>query len=79
MDRFLIEDEVYARFFSGGPNGRPMFDLPGFGLATLRDLGVEAEWTGHCTYSDPARFFSYRRTTHEGAADYGRLISDITL
>lgn len=79
MDRFLIEDERYSRFFSGGPNGRPMFDLPGFGLATLRELGVEAEWIGHCTYSDPARFFSYRRATHEGAADYGRLISAITL
>lgn len=79
MDRFLIEDERYSRFFSGGPNGRPMFDLPGFGLATLRDLGVEAEWIGHCTYSDPARFFSYRRATHEGAADYGRLISAIAL
>ena len=79
MDRFLIEDERYSRFFSGGPNGRPMFDLPGFGLATLRELGVEAEWIGHCTYSDPARFFSYRRATHEGAADYGRLISAIAL
>ena len=79
MDRFLIEDERYSRFFSGGPNGRPMFDLPGFGLATLRELGVEAEWIGHCTYSDPARFFSYRRATHEKAADYGRLISAITL
>lgn len=79
MDRFLIEDEGYARFFSGGPNGRPMFDLPGFGLATLRELDVDAEWIGHCTYSDPARFFSYRRATHEGAADYGRLISAITL
>ena len=79
MDRFLIEDDRYARFFSGGPNGRPMFDLPGFGLATLRDLGVDAEWIGHCTYSDPVRFFSYRRATHEGAADYGRLISAITL
>lgn len=79
MDRFLIEDDRYARFFSGGPNGRQMFDLPGFGLATLRDLGVDAEWIGHCTYSDPVRFFSYRRATHEGAADYGRLISAITL
>ena len=78
MDRFLDEPEN-QRFFSGGPNGRPMFDLPGFGLARLRDLGVAAEWTGHCTYSDPARFFSYRRATHEGAADYGRLISAIRL
>ena len=79
MDRFLAEDDSFARFFAGGPQGRPMFDLPGFGLARLRDLGVEADWTKHCTYGDPARFFSYRRATHEGAADYGRLISAITL
>lgn len=79
MDRFLMEDENHARFFAGGPNGKPMFDLPGFGLSRLRDLGVEAEWIGHCTYSDPDRFFSYRRATHEGAADYGRLITAITL
>lgn len=79
MDRFLAEDPGYGRFFSGGPNGRPMFDLPSFGLARLRDAGVEAEWSGHCTYSDPHRFFSYRRATHESQADYGRLISAITL
>ncbi|KGJ19617.1 peptidoglycan editing factor PgeF [Paracoccus sanguinis] len=79
MDRFLAEAPESGRFFSGGPNGRPMFNLPGFGLARLRDLGVDADWTGHCTYSDPERFFSYRRATHEGAADYGRLISAIRL
>ena len=79
MDRFLAEDADNARFFAGGPNGRPMFNLPGYGLARLDALGVDAEWIGHCTYSDPARFFSYRRATHEGAADYGRLISAITL
>lgn len=79
MDSFLAEDPAYDRFFSGGPNGRPMFDLPSFGLMRLRDAGVEAAWSGHCTYSDPAKFFSYRRATHEGEADYGRLISAITL
>ncbi|WEF22975.1 peptidoglycan editing factor PgeF [Paracoccus sp. S3-43] len=79
MDSFLAEDPGYSRFFSGGPNGRPMFDLPSFGLMRLRDAGVDAEWSGHCTYSDPDRFFSYRRATHEGEADYGRLISAITL
>ena len=79
MDRFLAEDDDHSRFFGGGPNGRPMFDLPSFGLARLRAAGVEAAWSGHCTYSDPDRFFSYRRATHEGKADYGRLISAITL
>ncbi|MBU3029244.1 peptidoglycan editing factor PgeF [Paracoccus marinaquae] len=79
MEDFLAEDPDYQRFFAGGPNGRPMFDLPGFGLARLRAAGVESEWSRHCTYSDPSRFFSYRRATHEGQADYGRLISAIAL
>lgn len=79
MDVFTIEDPENERFFSDVPNGRPMFDLPGYGLMRLRNAGVEAEWSRHCTYSDPARFFSYRRATHEGQADYGRLISAISL
>lgn len=77
MAEFLTEDAAFDRFFSQGPNGRPMFDLPSFGLMRLREAGVEAEWSRHCTYSDPERFFSYRRATHEGQADYGRLISAI--
>ncbi|MDO5620545.1 MAG: peptidoglycan editing factor PgeF [Paracoccus sp. (in: a-proteobacteria)] len=77
MDRFTDDDPDAARFFSGGD--KPHFDLPGFGLSRLRAAGVEAEWTRHCTYADPARFFSFRRTTHEGAPDYGRLIAAIVL
>ncbi|WP_265499458.1 peptidoglycan editing factor PgeF [Paracoccus beibuensis] len=79
MDNFMAEDPDAERFFSGGPQGKPMFDLPGFGLMRLRDAGVEAEWSRHCTYSDPQRFFSYRRATLEGQVDYGRLISAISL
>ena len=79
MDAFLAEDPGHHRFFAAGPNGRPMFDLPAFGLRRLRDAGVEAEWIRHCTYSDPDRFFSYRRSTHQNEVDYGRLISVIVL
>ena len=79
MEQFTDDNPEDSRFFAGGPNRRPMFNLPGFGLARLRELGVEAEWIGQCTYSDPARFFSYRRATHEARADYGRLISVIVL
>lgn len=80
METFLVEDPDYGRFFSGGPGGKPMFDLPAFGLHRLRQAGIgHAEWTRHCTYSDPDRFYSYRRTTHAGEADYGRLISAIGL
>lgn len=79
MAEVLAEDADHHRFFAGGPNGRPMFDLPGFGLMRLREAGVEAEWTRHCTYADPDRFYSYRRSTHRHEADYGRLISAIAL
>jgi YfiH family protein len=80
MEQFCDEDPDHARFFAGGPAGKPHFDLPGFCLSRLRSAGVEhSAWTGHCTYGDPARFFSYRRTTHDGARDYGRLIAAIRL
>ncbi|KFI27117.1 polyphenol oxidase [Haematobacter massiliensis] len=77
---FTDEDRTYSRFFAQGKGDRMMFDLPAFGLHRLREAGIgAAEWTGHCTYSDPERFFSYRRTVHAGEADYGRLLSAIRL
>jgi YfiH family protein len=79
LDTFLAEDDAAARFFANGEGDRYQFDLVGYGLHRLRRAGVEAEWTGHCTYSDPARFYSYRRTTHSGEVDYGRLIAAIRL
>ncbi len=80
FDAFMIEDSDYARFFVNGAEDRFHFDLPGFGLHRLRTAGVgTAEWTRHCTYSDPDRFYSYRRSTHASEADYGRLIAAIRL
>lgn len=80
MEAFLVEDGSYDRFFAGGTGDRLHFDLPSFGLFRLREAGIgEAVWTGHCTYSDPERFYSYRRSIHRGEADYGRLISAIRL
>ncbi len=80
MDSFLADDPSNSRHFSGGEGDRVQFDLPGFGLERLRRAGVgHAEWTGHCTYSDPLRFYSYRRSVHEAEADYGRLLSAIRL
>ena len=80
LETFLADDPAHARFFANGQAGKYQFDLAGFGLARLRAAGVaEAVWTRHCTYDDPARFYSYRRSVHEGAADYGRLISVIRL
>lgn len=80
FDRFRDLDVDSTRFFAGGAGDRLHFDLPGYALQRLRRARVaHAEWTGHCTYSDPARFYSYRRSLHEKQADYGRLLAAITL
>ena len=80
FDRLHDEGPEISRFFTAGPGDRMRFDLPGYGMHRLRAAGVgHAEWTGHCTFTDAARFYSYRRTTHAGEADYGRLISTIRL
>lgn len=77
---FEAEDPEAARFFANGQGDRYLLDLPGMGLDRLRAAGVgRAEWLGHCTYSDPGLFFSYRRSVHLHEADYGRLISAIVL
>ena len=78
MDEFIADDMENVRFFAGGQGDRMQFDLPRYLLNRLRDAGVQAEWTGHCTYSDPDKFYSYRRVCHEGGGDYGRLVSAIT-
>ena len=80
FELFFDEDRENSMFFANGEGDRFLFDLPAYGLHRLRRAGVgQAEWTRHCTYSDPERFFSYRRSVHRGEADYGRLISAIRL
>jgi YfiH family protein len=79
LDSFMAEDPEASRFFAGGQGDRMQFDLPGYLVNRLRAEGVGAEWTGHCTYSDPARFFSYRRSCHQSEPDYGRLVAAICL
>ncbi|NOD75733.1 MULTISPECIES: peptidoglycan editing factor PgeF [unclassified Ruegeria] len=80
LDAFIADSPENTRFFANGQDDRLQFDLPSFGLHRLRQAGVgQSEWTRHCTYSDPDRFYSYRRATHRNEADYGRLISVIRL
>jgi YfiH family protein len=80
IERFLDADRDHGRFFVNGQPGRYQFDLPSFALFRLREAGIrEAEWIGACTFSEPDRFFSYRRATRNGEPDYGRLISAIVL
>jgi YfiH family protein len=69
------------RFFKpSAREGHAMFDLPGFIGERMREAGVGTFVDlGLCTYADERRFFSYRRTTHRGEPDYGRLIAAIAL
>ena len=79
--RFCDADTAFSAFFTG--SARPdhhLFDLPGFighrvggtGVGRFEDLALD-------TYADEARFYSYRRATHRGEADYGRLVAAIAL
>ena len=88
---YEVGPEFVARFRALGPSSerffRPSereahayFDLPAF-------IGSRAQAAGAgafvdlclCTYSDEARFYSYRRATHRAEPDYGRLIAAIAL
>jgi YfiH family protein len=80
VDRFLTHDSDYARYFVASERtDHAMFDLPSLTVDRLRKAGVTAESLNLCTYPDPDRFFSYRRTTHAKEPDYGRQISAIAI
>lgn len=69
------------RFFKNGTRADHfMFDLPGYIAERLRRAGVRAiEDCGLCTYAEPERFYSYRRSQHRGEGDYGRHVNAIVL
>ena len=78
--RFVAEDSDNARFFVEGPAGKPHFDLEAYVVHRLIAAGVgEVEALNLDTYADPERFYSFRRATHRGEADYGRQVSLIGL
>jgi YfiH family protein len=81
LANFMAEDKANLRFFIEGEKpGHPHFDLPGYISMRLARAGVGTiEDLAFCTYADPERFYSYRRKTHTGEADYGRLISAIVV
>lgn len=80
LTRFAATDAANERFFTPGKPGHHQFDLEAYVVHRLAAAGLRRiEALGADTYADPARFFSYRRATHEGAPDYGRQISVIAL
>lgn len=78
FEAFFDEDPSHSRFFTHTSQEKYLFDLPSFALHRLRGAGVEAEWTGHCTYAMPEDFYSYRYTQHNGLPSYGRMLSVIS-
>lgn len=79
--RFQAQDAANSRYFTPSQKpGHAMFDLPAYNVMRLERAGVgEVSDLGLCTYADEERFYSYRRTTHRGEPDYGRLICAIAL
>jgi YfiH family protein len=78
---FLAADAANSRFFApSAKTGHAMFDLPGYVAARLAAAGVvQVEDVGLCTYAEPERFFSFRRTTHRGEPDFGRHVHAVVL
>ena len=78
---FLDLDPQNARFFRPGiRRGHPMFNIAGYvenrlAAEFVKTVGrIDAD-----TCADEDRFFSYRRKTLTGEADYGRELSAITI
>jgi polyphenol oxidase len=79
-EKILAKDNAGAAFFAAGQSGdKRQFDLPGYIMMQLSRAGVNGVDTGLCTYANPERFFSYRRTTHKQEPDYGRQMSALCL
>ena len=89
---YEVGAEFIAQFRRGGRRQRPLLRAERAGRATpcstcraTSARGLDAAGIGEfanlglCTYADEEQFFSYRRTTHRGEPDYGRLISAIAL
>jgi YfiH family protein len=78
--RFLHADPNNDRFFIEGPAGKPHFDLEAYVVHRLVAAGIEEiEALNLDTYADDSCFFSFRRATHRGEADYGRQLSAIAI
>jgi YfiH family protein len=80
-DRFLEFGVKNRRYFiASDQENRYRFDLPAYVADRLIAAGTgSVETLGVCTYPPENGFFSFRRSTHAGQADYGRQISAIAL
>lgn len=79
-EAFRARFEIDERFFAPGREGHWQFDLPAFCAARLAGAGIgRIDDLALDTYGQPERFYSFRRATHRGEANYGRQFSLIAL
>ena len=78
---FLSDDDDNRLFFNASRNeGHYMFDLQGYVAKQLGKLALKDIQITPCdTYAEKTRFFSYRRTCHQGETQFGRGLSAIAL
>ena len=81
IDKFIAEDSENKRFFREAERaGHALFDLAGYIRERLMRAGLkQIEDLALCTYEEPDRFFSYRRSVHRAEPDYGRHVNAIAL
>jgi hypothetical protein len=81
MACFRAEDSTSDPFFRpAARKDHALFDLAGYIAARLHRADIrQVEDLGLCTYADPDRFFSFRRSTHRADPDYGRHVNAIAL
>lgn len=77
---FLRADVDNEGFFTAGRAGHQQFDIEAYVVTRLARAGItHVEALGEDTYAQPSRFYSYRRSCHQGEPGYGRQISLIGL
>jgi polyphenol oxidase len=81
VTQFMRDDGANERFFRPSSRaGHALFDLAGYIATRIAAAGVgRIDDISRCTYGEAATFFSYRRATHRGEADYGRHLNAIAL
>ncbi|MEL6322605.1 MAG: peptidoglycan editing factor PgeF [Pseudomonadota bacterium] len=80
VERFLIDAPANEQFFKAGAGDRHHFDIQGYVRAQLEHEGLrQVDVIAHDTCAMEDTYFSNRRRTHRGEADYGRNASVILL
>ena len=79
--QFLEKSAGHQKYFEPGKvSGKWQFNLQGFVGSRLAEADIAGfETLNLCTYAREDLFFSYRRTTHRGEEDYGRMLSCIAI